>query len=232
MRTYKRIDRICDAVLLVSTMLDGEVVVSDVGTDHGYVAEKVSKFENVKKVIATDISEKSLSKLDNLILEKNLSKIETRVGDGLNPVDRADICVIAGMGGLEISKIITNQNKDKNGEKKCNIFVLQPTQNIVELRKWVIKNNYKIIKDTTFEVFGQYYSILIIDVSQFEINKKSIYNYYIGRDCAEDREEFEKFILYLKEYLSFLDNISMERIEKDKVLKQKYKLKNLLNKIK
>lgn len=232
MKTYKRIDKISSAVLFASSFFDDKIVVADIGTDHGFVAEKVSSFDSVKKVVATDISEKSLSKLDNLIKEKKLEKIETRVGDGLEPIEKVDVCVIAGMGGLEMSKIITKQNKNSIGERKCNVFVLQPTQNIVELRKWAIKNNYKILKDTTFEDFEQFYSILIVDISKFEVNKKSTYNYWIGRDCKEDNQEFCKYVLYLKEYLSFLNNIPLERIKEDKMLYQKYKLKKLLEKMK
>ena len=232
MKTYKRIDMICSAVSFVSDLFNRKIVVADIGTDHGFVAEQVSKFENVQKVIATDISEKSLSKLTALIKRRKLEKIDTKVGDGLEPIKQADVSVIAGIGGLEISKIIKNQNKNDDGENKCNIFILQPAQNIVELRKWAISKNYKILKDITFEDNEQFYAILIIDISQFEENKKSIYNYWIGRDCSENKQEFDKFILYLTDYLSFLDNVSLERIKQDKVLLQKYKLKKLITKLK
>ena len=232
MKTLKRIDKICSAVSFVASLFDRKIVVADIGTDHGFVAEKVSKFDSVEKVIATDISEKSLNKLNTLIKRRNLKKIETRVGDGLEPIEKVDVAVIAGIGGLEISKIIKKQNKTDLGEKKCNIFALCPAQNIVELRKWVISKKYKILKDTIFEDNEQFYSILIIDVSQVEINKKSIYNYYIGRDAIECKQEFDKFILYLDGYLSFLDSISEERIKQDDVLFQKYKLKKLITKLK
>ena len=158
--------------LLASLIPEGSRL-ADVGTDHGYVAEKLSKFENIKKVIATDISDKSLAKLNTLINLRKLKNIETLVGDGLIPINKADVCVIAGMGGLEISKIIDNQN-DINGKKKCNIFVLQPTQNIVELKMWATKSRFKILKDITIEDSDRFYPILIIDVSKSGFYKKSI----------------------------------------------------------
>ena len=188
MKTYKRIDKICGAVSNLTGYFDKKIIVADIGTDHGYVAEKLSKFEKIEKVVATDISEKSLNKLNSLIKLNNLDKIETKVGDGLIPVEKADICVIAGMGGLEITKIIDNQNCDKNAQKKCNIFVLQPAQNIVELRLWAIKNHFKIIDDFTFEDAERFYSILVIDVSKFEFNRKSIFNLWLGKNCKKDED--------------------------------------------
>ncbi|MBQ8425273.1 MAG: tRNA (adenine(22)-N(1))-methyltransferase TrmK [Clostridia bacterium] len=229
MKTYKRIDKICGAVSNASKIFNKKIIVADIGTDHGYVAEKLSKYENIEKVIATDISEKSLNKLNLLIKLNKLNKIETSVGDGLIPVEKADICVIAGMGGLEITKIIDNQNVINNKQKKCNIFVLQPAQNIVELRLWAINHHYKIIDDFTFEDAERFYSVLVINVSKFELNRKSIFNLWLGKYCKKD-EDFIKFIHYLDEYLSFMNNVSRARLKQDKILSQKYKLRKLIKK--
>ena len=230
MKTYKRIDKICSAVMFAKQLFNRKIVVADIGTDHGYVAEQLSISDDIEKVIATDISEKSLNKLNSLIKIKNLDKIETKVGDGLEPINSADVCVIAGMGGLEITKIIDGQNvKNDKKSRKCNIFVLQPAQNIVELRDWAIKKHFKILKDFTFEDAERFYSILIIDVSKFRLNKKSIFNLWIGRD-SKGEEDFMKYIFYLENYLSFLGNVSKNRLKNDKILCQKYKLKKLIKK--
>jgi len=233
MKTFKRIDKICEMVSFASQFFKKKIIIADIGTDHGYVAEKLSKTNFANKIIATDISEKSLDKLNNLIKLKNLEKIETKVGNGLEPVECADICVIAGMGGLEITKIIDGQNvKNNKKERKCNIFVLQPAQNIVELRLWAMNKHYKILKDITFEDMDRFYSILVIDVSKFCFSRKSIYNLWIGKNCRENSEEFSKYINYLEEYLSFMDNVKKKRLKNDNILFQKYKLKKLIKKYK
>lgn len=237
MKSLRRIQAIADAVAFASEKFDKKIVVADIGTDHGYVAEILSKSEFTEKVIATDISEKSLSKLQNLIKSNNLTKIETKVGNGLDAIEFADIAVIAGMGGFEITKMIDFQNKTKPSNQsnnkrknKCNIFVLQPAQNIVELRLWVMKHHYKILKDYTIQDTDRFYPILIIDVSKFAITKKSIFNLWIGRDSKENVADFENFMLYLDSYLSFLSNIQKKRAKQDKMLYQKYKLNKIVKK--
>lgn len=276
MKSYKRIQALADAVAFASSQFDRKIVVADIGTDHGFVAEAVSKFDFTKKVIATDISEKSLSKLENLIVKNNLKNIETKVGDGLSPVSFADVAVIAGMGGFEISKIIDFQNRvqvenqedlkliaeektqnnnfqtekteknskfskniqksfSKNQKKfrnRCNIFILQPAQNIVELRLWAMKHHYKILKDIVIKDTDRFYPILILDVSKFGFTKKSVFNLWIGRDAKENVADFNDYVVYLDEYLSFLSNVTRKRAKKDKILYQKIKLKKIVKKYK
>ena len=88
-----------------------------------------------------------MSKLEKLVKKCNLQKIETFVGDGLEPVKNADVSVIAGIGGWEIIKILTTQNRQnidkKHHQNKCDYFVLQPAQNVNELRLWLFENKVK-----------------------------------------------------------------------------------------
>ena len=128
MRTVKRLKSI------VSLINDNSKVVADIGADHGYLSKILIEENRAKKVIATDISEPSLRKTDNLIKQFMLTdRIETRVGDGLVPIKNGEVqtVVIAGMGGYEIIKILQS-NTDKNIEK----FILQPVQNTLQLREF------------------------------------------------------------------------------------------------
>lgn len=224
MKTQKRIEKLFEATMLASNNFEKDIIVADIATDHGFIAERISKSEKVKKVIATDISAKSLSKLQKLILLKKLSKIETKIGNGLLPIDGADICVIAGIGGFEIKKMIENQNTTIEGKNKCNVFVLQPAQNYVELKEWIFDNEYYVIQDVIIEDANRFYSIITIDISRKQTNEKSILNLWLGRDFEHNLTDFKHFLRYLSEYLQFLDNISYERAKNDKMLLQKYML--------
>lgn len=259
MKSQKRIYAIFNAVAFASLKFKRKIVVADIGTDHGFVAKLLSESNFAEKVIATDISEKSLSKLEKLIENHNLKNIETRVGNGLEPIEKADVTVIAGMGGFEIIKMLEFQNITveeekqnfsaeqmmkknidvyskktqffrKKVKKKCNIFVLQPAQNIVELRFWVMKNHYKILKDVTVKDGDIFYPILVVDVSKFAISRKSVYNLWIGRDSKENVVDFNKYMIYLNDYLSFLNGVTKKRLTEDKILYQKYKLKKIIKK--
>lgn len=230
MKTYKRIAKLNEAVKFLSGLINKPLRVADIATDHGYLAECLSKEEFVFEVLATDISKNSLSKLEKLIKLKKLQKIKTAVGDGLEPIDSADISVIAGIGGHEIIKIIKNQNENHNGDMKCRYFVLQPAQNVLELREWLFNNKIMVLKDYIIEDAERFYPIIIIDLCKKQKNKKNIYNLWLGRDNKDD----EDFILFIKELyvsLGFVKNIKKTRIRKDKVLYQKYKLYRIIEKL-
>lgn len=225
MKTFKRIRKLQEAVRFACDK--DEVVVADIATDHGYLAEALSKQNWVSKIIATDISKKCLSKLERLIERCDLKKIETRLGDGLEPIEKVDIAAIAGVGGFEIIKMLERQNSSSNGNK-CDLFVLQPAQNMLELREWVFDHKVKVVKDYVIEDADRFYPILIIDVSREEINEKSIKNLWIGRDAESEVEDYKLFLKDQLEYLKFLEELSQERIMQDKVLQDKYELKKLI----
>ena len=225
MKTFKRIRKLQEAVRFACDK--DEVVVADIATDHGYLAEALSKQNWVSKIIATDISKKCLSKLERLIERCDLKKIEARLGDGLEPIEKVDIAAIAGVGGFEIIKMLERQNFSSNGNK-CDLFVLQPAQNMLELREWVFDHKIKVVKDYVIEDADRFYPILIVDVSREEINEKSIKNLWIGRDAESEVEDYKLFLKDQLEYLKFLEELSQERIMQDKVLQDKYELKKLI----
>ncbi len=228
MKTEKRIEKLSLIISNIISKINKPVIVADIATDHGYLAEKLSKFELVEKVIATDISEKSLSKLIVLIEKNKLTKIETKVGDGLLPIEYADVSVIAGIGGVEITKIIDNQNKKEDGSNRCNIFVLQPAQNDVWLRNWIYKKGYKVIDDCIISNGDQFYPVMCIDISKRCFYRKSTANLYLGLKRDLNDADFIKYLQEKAISLEFLNNLSKSRINSDKELKQKYKLNKII----
>ncbi len=232
MKTYKRIDAISQAVLMAKKeFFDKEILVADIATDHGYIAENLSKQDFCKGVIATDISAKSLSKLENMIKNRGLEHINCVLGDGLEPIEHVDIAVIAGIGGYEIIKMLDDQNMTDDGKRKCNVFVLQPAQNVLELREFIFKNKIYLLKDFVIFDEGRFYPILIIDLSKKQKNRANIYNIWLGRDNKISDYDFKKFLIEVKDFLGFLDEIDKKRIRQDDMLKQKYKLKKLACKL-
>ena len=154
MKLIKRLKAIVDLIE------KGEFVIADIGADHGYLSKMLIDQNKAKKVIATDISKQSLQKTDDLVKKyKMQDQIETRVGDGLNPVkyDKLDYVVIAGMGGYEIIKILS---QDKYNVNK---FILQPSknQNVVELRKFLNNNFFFIEKDFIIEDNKRFYNTIL-----------------------------------------------------------------------
>ena len=116
MRTDKRIKSIADATGKIIDLFESNVIVADIATDHGYIAEKVAEHPKVCEVIATDISEKCLDKTKKLVSFRKLQKITTMLGDGLKPIIRVDVAVIS-CKGIDMEKGVTD-TRDYNAQIK------------------------------------------------------------------------------------------------------------------
>lgn len=130
--------------------------VADVGCDHGKVLGELAK-NGAKYLVATDISEPSVRKAGELLNQLKFKKFSVRVGDGcqtLTEADKLDMIVVAGMGGLEIIEIL------KKSPIKLTNLVLQPQNNVIKLRQFLMDNNFKIIVDKVIEDKQKFYNIL------------------------------------------------------------------------
>ena len=228
MKAYKRIKKMAE---LADALAKTGDIVADVAADHGYLAELLNRNDKFQVVYATDISKKCLEKVKKLKIDFNLTKVVPVLGDGLSPLPQVDLAIIAGVGGLETIKMLTTQNKLENGENKCNIFILQPAQNVFEFRKWLFSKNIYVISDFLVEDAKKFYPIIAIDVSKSQVNECSLFNLFCGRDNDLTSDEFRHFLIDAKEHFSYLENISREAIEKDEALREKYKIYNLVMKL-
>ena len=131
----------------IAKMVDEGSKVADIGTDHGLIPnflvnENISDF-----VICSDISEDSLNKSISLVKDMhNEEKVFPRVGNGLEVLSESEVdtVIIAGMGGQLISDIL---KKDIELVKNFKKLILQPMQGQHLLRKYLYKNNFKIINE-------------------------------------------------------------------------------------
>lgn len=140
MKLSERLDAIASEIELGKTM-------ADIGTDHGFLPIYMLEAGICPKAIATDISPKSLNKAE--IQWKNGKydgEFITRVGNGLGVLNfgEVDTIVIAGMGGLLISDILSD---DFNHTKSFNQFILQPRSHTGELRKRLWCMGFEVEKD-------------------------------------------------------------------------------------
>lgn len=153
----------------------GNMTFADVGTDHGKLS--VMKANEVKKIIATDIKEKCLEKAQKAISENGFEGIiETRLGNGLDPIkyDEVECIVVAGIGGDNISEIISNS-------KKFNCYVLSPNTHSEIVRTKLIEMGYKIELDEMLLFNRKWYPIIKAvkgneELSDLQIKYGKFYN--------------------------------------------------------
>ena len=208
MRNLKRIRAIATLIN------DKDKTVADIGTDHGYLTKVLIEENRAKAVIATDISKASLEKTANLAKKYGfLDKILLKVGDGLKILNKgeAQIVVIAGMGGNEIIKIL-EENTDKTFDK----FIFQPMQNTINLREYLIKQNYEILKDFIVKARKKFYNTI---VARFSTNKQNLSKKQIEFGLTNLDLKGNDFIEYLSEYIN--NNEVIYEKSKSKIIKEK-----------
>ena len=186
---------------ILSFVNDGASCVFDIGADHGYLTQCLIADKNVQKVIASDISEKSLQKVIELTKKQNLTdRISCIVSDGLEKFpkeQKADYVVIAGMGEREIIKILS---RIENHSLYDN-FILQPMQEADELRDYLLKNNFIIESDQIVEDNEKYYSVIVSKKSNKQMVNKD-YNLYFGKtDLMKPSDDFIRYVKTLKNSL-------------------------------
>jgi len=148
-------------------LLSGARVVADVGCDHGRLSCALIQRNLVSRCIAIDISEPSLKKAEKLARQIGAEdRVETRLGDGLKPLNagEADAIAILGMGGTLMTEIL-DVSPSLMGASKA---VLQPMRAPDDIRKWLYERNYPILDDRVVLDAGRYYQIFSVGQPQAE----------------------------------------------------------------
>ncbi|MFA6859954.1 MAG: class I SAM-dependent methyltransferase [Clostridia bacterium] len=132
-------------------------VMADIGSDHGFLSLFLLQNKQAEKIYVCDISEKSLEKAQKLFSSCNEQAIFV-ISDGFKQLSckKIDVAIIAGMGGIEIGKIVTNIPKEMHVEK----IVCQPMRNVLELKHRMIELGYKICEDTYAQDKQRFYEII------------------------------------------------------------------------
>lgn len=144
-----------DRIKKLYTYLSPCKTFADVGCDHGYCTQYMFRHSLCEKAIISDISEKCLNKAQKLLKDYIAQgKCIPVCCFGLEKIEKsADLVLIAGMGGEEITAILNAAYIPEN-------FVLQPMRNVREVREFLLSNNAEITRDDVFESGGKYYFVI------------------------------------------------------------------------
>ena len=132
----------------VSKLVDDGSSILDVGCDHAFLDIFLAqdKTKKLKKIVASDNKEGPLEQAKNNILQHKLSElIELRLGNGLDVyTSDIDTVIISGMGGRNMIEIFKAHPEYL---KNINTFILSPNNFQVDLKKFLVKSNFKIEKE-------------------------------------------------------------------------------------
>lgn len=223
--------RICDnRIETILSLVEKTSVIADIGCDHGYVTRELLERGLAQKVIASDKSKASLLKAKNLHIEKNHSQqIEFRLGNGLDilELNEANGVIIAGMGALEIMRILTDHFEKI---KKINYFIFCPHNNSHVLRKFLAANGFITIREVLSFNNNHFYECI---KARFDGNIREISDF----DAEISSHLIENNDILLKPFLNYkitqLNNIFSKTINYKKYsnLQKKMCLKNKLEEL-
>lgn len=113
----------------------------DVGSDHGLLSAYVLETKRSRTVVCTDIHRAPAQRTREYLARKGFSdQSAVFCCDGVSDIalDQDDVVVIAGLGGLEMVRILTKAISDHGGSfPEGTLFLLQPQRSEEELRAFL-----------------------------------------------------------------------------------------------
>ncbi|MBQ9971987.1 MAG: SAM-dependent methyltransferase [Firmicutes bacterium] len=149
--------KLSDRLMLIASQIDNSETMADVGTDHGFLPMYLADEGICPRVILADVSKGSLEKgrqnVSRMIKDRyergrffEEGTFDYRLGDGIRVLKHGEVdaVVIAGMGGILIADIITDDMEKAVSLKK---YVLQPRNNQGKLRYSLMQKGFEIKKN-------------------------------------------------------------------------------------
>lgn len=158
--------------------------VIDVGTDHAYVPIYLMKNNIAVSCMATDINKGPLVKAKQNMDKYRISNIRLKQTSGLQGITEEDgnVIMISGMGGYLIVDIL---KAAMPVVKAADRLILQPQQDIDQVRKFLHAHGFKIITEDFAKDDDKYYTILVVEKGQESYDKE--YEYVYGKCLIEKK---------------------------------------------
>ena len=193
-----RLQKIVQAIPSVQTLCD-------VGCDHGYIGLGAWQQGKAQNVIFMDISAPSLAKAQSNCTNAQMHNCQFICQDGIQDA-LCDCAVIAGMGGLETISIL------QHTKHLPQHLVLQPMRNQVDVRKYLLANNYKITLDVKF-FDGKYYDLLVAEKTEKAMQLTHLQLKFGLSNLANPSQDFVTFLLAEKQkYTQILTQCKDEEV--------------------
>ena len=178
----------------------GSNILADIGTDHAFLPIECCIAGLCNRAIACDINKGPLKTAAANIKAAGLcDRIETRLGDGLAPLNlnEADCIVISGMGGGRIWNILLDEPDKARYAKR---IILQPQHDLEELRKNLHCNGYDITDEKLVAEDERFYVILVVSYSG-DVKTWADEEYFYGKYLMGS-EHFLQYLSYHKDKIA------------------------------
>lgn len=167
--------KISQRLELIANYVTDNSKIIDIGCDHGYLDIYLLEKRKNLKIIASDVNENALANAKaNIKKYKFNDKIDTRLGNGLDVVekDEIDTIIMSGLGTHKIVGILYNNLKKLNN---VNQIIIQSNTNIEFLRKKLIYLKYYIADEKLVKENNIIYTIINFKKGKRRYSKLDIY---------------------------------------------------------
>lgn len=150
-----------DRLMMIASQIGPEQRVADIGTDHGYLPIWLISSNAARHVIITDVNKGPLEKAANNLKKYDIAEAQDlRLGSGLSVLKpgEADVIVIAGMGGILISRIL---DADPEVVSEAVTLILQPRNHSFSLRHYLKELDGFVISNEMIAREGRRFSEII-----------------------------------------------------------------------
>lgn len=183
--------------------------VIDVGTDHAYVPIYLMKNNIATSCMATDINKGPLVKAQQNMDKYRISDIRLKQTSGLQGITEEDgnVIMISGMGGYLIVDILKAAMQIA---KAADRLILQPQQDIDQVRKFLHANGFKIVTEDFAKDDDKYYTVLVVEKGEEAYDKE--YEYIYGKCLIEKKMPlFKEWLMKKQEKLEEIQSHLKER---------------------
>ena len=190
----------------IAELINNSEKTADIGTDHAYLPVYLISSGKCSSAIASDIRTGPLKRAEATLKKYNMSgHIELRLGAGLETItasDKVDTIVIAGMGGLVISDIITSSIEIVRAAKQ---IILQPMTMAPQLRKFLYHSALGTIDEYLSFEDKKIYNIISVKIdSEAEPIELTAAEAFVGKSLIESKPN--GFESYLSSLVKKLEN--------------------------
>jgi len=147
----------------IAAYLSKGTFLADIGSDHAYLPCYVCLHDSRAQAIAGEINTGPYKSACETVRLFDLNdQIDVRQGDGLTVLrdDVVEELVIAGMGGSLIKHILEH---GKEHLQSVNRIIVQPNIGEHNVRRWLIKNNFKIVDESLIKENQHIYEIIVAE---------------------------------------------------------------------
>ena len=168
-------------------------IAADIGTDHAYLPAWLVLNGVCPSALACDLRKGPLDNAKKTVeLYGIAEKITLRLSDGFDKIEssEADDFIMCGMGGTLMAELVARADWLKNPDK---LLILQPQSHAEDIRSYLIKNGFEILKEDACTDGGKLYCAFSARWSGEIKEYTEAYTYY-GKLPECKKEEAKQYL--------------------------------------